>query len=227
MTETPPTNTQENVNNKVKAWIYIICISILSTLVLNELNAQSLSFGPKLGYTNSTLNGNDVPNGANSLSGITGGFFFKANANEVVAIQPEILYAQRGATTTTDTDPDGLTLGVDYLQVPLLIKVQIPTAGAIYPFVYAGPYGAFELDNNFNATILNGGIGINSNADVHDFDYGGIVGAGMDFQLDNLFIGFDARYDIGMSQIVEIDNTDQDMKNRAFTIFASLGVNLD
>ena len=219
--------TQASNNSRLKAWIYIICISILTTLTLSEVSAQSLSFGPKLGYTSSTLAGNDAPDGTNALSGISGGVFFKVNAGDIVAIQPEILYIQRGATTTTENDPNGVTLGVDYLQVPILLKVQIPTDGKIFPFVYVGPYGAFELNNDFSASAFDGILTINDEADVNDFDYGAAVGAGMDFQIDNLFIGFDARYDIGMSKILEIDNSDQDMKNRAFTIFASMGVNLD
>ena len=115
-------------------------------------------------------------------------------------------HACRGATTTTENDPNGVTLGVDYLQVPILLKVQIPTDGKIFPFVYVGPYGAFELNNDFSASAFDGILTINDEADVNDFDYGAAVGAGMDFQIDNLFIGFDARYDIGMSKILEIDS---------------------
>ncbi|HAD96709.1 MAG TPA: hypothetical protein DCG19_04840 [Cryomorphaceae bacterium] len=194
----------------------------------NRANAQELSFGPKIGYTNSTLAGNDAPGETEGRSNFTGGFFFKANAGEIVSIQPEILYSKRGATTITDDDPDGIALNVDYLQIPLLIKAQVPVGETVFPFVYAGPYGAFELDNNFNSQEVIGPFVFSGEgkADVNDFDYGVVLGAGMDFQVGGLFLGFDARYDIGMTKILKIDDEEQDLKNRAFTIFASLGVNL-
>jgi hypothetical protein len=204
-----------------------ILFTIASVIISIQLQAQRLSFGPKIGYTNSTLVGNDVPDDARGVNNFSGGVFFKAQAGEIVSIQPEILYAQRGGTTKADNDPDGLSLNVDYLQVPLLIKAQIPVGDAFFPFLYAGPYGAFELDNNFNATGFDGAISFNDEADVNDFDFGAALGGGFDIQVQRFFLGFDLRYDIGMSQILQIDGEDQDYKNRAFTGFVSMGINLD
>ncbi|MGB0177876.1 MAG: porin family protein, partial [Owenweeksia sp.] len=211
--------------NTIKKGGALAAAALMMSAFSNDLKAQELSFGPKIGFTSSTLAGNDVPDGTNSVSNFTAGVFFKANAGDIVSFQPEILYAQRGATTTSGNDPDGQTLDVDYLQIPVLIKAQVPIGETIYPFVYAGPYGAFELSNNYQAAIFDGSIVFTDQADVNDFDFGAVVGLGMDFQVNSFFLGFDARYDIGMSRTVKIDGEEQDMKNRAFTLFASFGVN--
>ncbi len=189
--------------------------------------AQSLSFGPKIGYSSTTLKGNDVPDGTDPLSGLVGGVFFKyASESNIVAFQPEILYHQKGAVDMEDGD--GIKLNVDYLEVPLLLKIQIPVGETFFPHIYAGPYGAFELDNNFKAqeSFLGFTITDNEKADVQDFDYGAIVGAGFDVQLESFYFGVDARYGIGMQKIVSFDGDRQDMKNRSFSVMLGLGVTL-
>ncbi len=189
--------------------------------------AQTLSFGPKIGYTTTTLKGNDVPDGTDPLSGLVGGVFFKyASESNIVAFQPEILYHQKGAVDMEDGD--GIKLNVDYLEVPLLLKFQIPVGETFFPHIYAGPYGAFELDNNFTAQQTLFGITFtsNDNADVEDFDYGAIVGGGFDVQLESFYLGLDARYGIGMQKILNYDGERQDVKNRNFSLMLALGVNL-
>ncbi len=209
-----------------KTPLYTLLLSSALSICAFTAKSQSLSFGPKIGYSNTTFVGNDVPNDANTLNNITAGIFFKAAAGEIVSFQPEILYAQRGGTTKPDNEPDGATLAIDYLQVPILIKAQIPVAETVFPFFYAGPYGAFELNNEFTATGFNGVLSFTDDADVNDFDYGVVVGAGIDFQVNSLFIGIDARYDVGMTEVWNFNGNSQDYKNRAFTIFGSLGINL-
>lgn len=190
--------------------------------------AQELSFGPKIGISSTTLVGNDVPDGAKAAGNFVGGFFFKANAGDIVAIQPEVLYHRKGSTTKDSQSDDGQTLTIDYLEVPLLIKVQIPVEGTVYPFVYAGPYGAFELDNTYEARASFFGIQwtATDQADVNDFDYGAVVGAGLDIQADAIYFGLDARYGIGMSQILMVNDEQKDVKNRSLSLMVSLGVNL-
>lgn len=207
-----------------KTWLLVIAICMSFSF---SAFAQTLSFGPKIGYTSTTLAGNDVPDGTDPLSGLVGGVFFKyASENNFVAFQPEILYHQKGAIDMEDGD--GIKLNVDYIEVPLLFKVQIPVGETFFPHIYAGPYGAFELDNNFTAQTTFFGVQLTSsdNADVEDFDYGAIVGAGFDVQLETFYLGFDARYGIGMQKILNYDGERQDVKNRNFSVMLGLGVNL-
>jgi hypothetical protein len=203
----------------------LTAIIILAASTLS--NAQSLSFGPKIGYSFTTLKGNDVPDGTDPLSGLVGGVFFKyAGESGIFAFQPEILYHQKGAVDMEDGS--GIKLNVDYLEVPLLFKVQIPVGETFFPHVYAGPYGAFELNNNLRtqASIFGFTLTNDGNADVQDFDYGAIVGAGFDVQLEAFYLGFDARYGIGMERIVSFDGDRQDIKNRNFSLMLGLGVNI-
>ncbi len=219
------TNRSNSTENQyLKPFVLMAFIGLFFT---SSTFAQTLSFGPKIGYTSTTLKGNDVPNGTDPLSGLVGGVFFKyASESNIVAFQPEILYHQKGAVDMEDGD--GIKLNVDYLEVPLLLKVQIPVGETFFPHIYAGPYGAFELDNNFKsqASFLGFTITDNEKADVQDFDYGAIVGAGFDVQLESFYFGVDARYGIGMERIISFDGERQDMKNRNFSLMLGLGVNL-
>ena len=187
---------RNNQSNRGSGNIKPILLTLLLGVAFSTATfAQTLSFGPKIGYTSTTLKGNDVPDGTDPLSGLVGGVFFKyASESSIFAFQPEILYHQKGAVDMEDGD--GVKLNVDYLEVPLLFKVQIPVGETFFPHIYVGPYGAFELDNNFKsqASFLGFTITDNEKADIQDFDYGAIVGAGFDMQLESFYFGVDARY---------------------------------
>ncbi len=189
--------------------------------------AQSLSFGPKLGFTSTTFAGNDVSDDTDPLGGFVGGVFFKyAGESNIFALQPEILYHQKGAVDMEGGT--GTKLNVDYLEVPILLKVQIPVGETFFPHIYAGPYGAFELDNNFTSQVSIFGFTFANNtmAQVQDFDYGAVVGGGFDIQLESFYLGLDARYGIGMQRILSLGGDRQDIKNRNFSLMLGLGVNL-
>lgn len=204
-----------------------ILVALIGLFLSSTGFAQSLSFGPKIGYTTTTLKGNDVPDGTDPLSGIVGGVFFKySSESNLVAFQPEILYHQKGAVDMEDGN--GIKLNVDYLEVPLLFKFQVPVGETFFPHIYAGPYGAFELDNNFTTQQNLFGITFigSDKADIEDFDFGAIVGGGFDVQLESFYLGVDARYGIGMQKILNYDGERKDVKNRNFSLMLGLGVNL-
>lgn len=187
--------------------------------------SQKLSIGPKVGFLSSTPAGDDVPADVESISGFTGGIFLKYTTGDVFAIQPEILYTRKGGYYN-----EGLfsyELNVDYLEIPLLLKAQIPVSETVFPFIYVGPYAAFELNNREQGDFFF--VDYESTAAIRDFDAGAVFGAGMDVELNSFYLGFDARYGIGMVNIYEPDDDgDQaDIKNRSLSFMLGLGVNLD
>lgn len=199
---------------------------LLMTMLLSTTAfSQNLSIGPKVGFLSSTPAGDDVPADIESISGFTGGIFLKYSTGNVFAIQPEILYTRKGGYYS-----EGLfsyELNVDYLEIPLLLKAQIPVGEAVFPFLYVGPYAAFELNNREQGDFFF--VDYESTAAIRDFDAGAVLGAGLDVELEKFFLGFDARYGIGMVNIYEPDDDgDQaDIKNRSLSFMVGLGVNLD
>ena len=220
--------TRVNSTFKLNA-ILAIAFTIFMVLVISasNLKAQSVSFGPKIGYSSTTFKGNDVPDGTDPLNNFVGGVFFKYSPAGIFAFQPEILYHKKGAMDMDNGN--GVKINVDYLEVPLLFKLQIPAGETFYPNIYVGPYGAFELNNNVHAqqTLFGYTVSSDGTADVEDFDYGAILGAGFDIQMEQLFLGLDARYGIGMNKILNENDDRKDFKNRTFSLMLGVGVNLE
>jgi hypothetical protein len=204
--------------------LLIIVFGIIASLFTYDLKAQSVTIGPKLGFTNTTAAGDDLPDDVESISGFVGGAFIKFQASPVFAVQPEILYHQKGAFWNP-SDNTNFKYTFEYLEIPVLLKLQLPLGETVYPFVYAGPYAAFTMSNNVEGEFI--GFEASGTEDLNDFDGGAVLGGGLDIQVNQLFLGFDARYGIGMRNVFDDDPDNQrDIKNRSFSAMLSLGVNL-
>jgi hypothetical protein len=97
-----------------------------------------------------------------------------------------------------DTGTGKLTF--DYLEIPILLKLRIPT-GSLHPFVFAGPAFGFTL------RALIDGVKI---SDMPSADYSGVLGAGL--QLGRS-IHIDARYTMGLQKLAIPDLETIDLKN--------------
>lgn len=218
--------TLDSFTQKANHLTTVLILTLLLAGASFTSYSQSISVGPKLGVTNATGAGDDLPNDVEGINGFTGGIFIKYSTGNIFAFQPEILYVRKGGYWNEGANLN-YELTIDYLEIPLLAKFQIPVTDKLFPFVYAGPYGAFQLNNETQGQVFF--VQTNGSADLKDFDAGLALGAGFDFEFSDFYFGFDARYDIGMVNIFEEDsNGDQpDIKNRSLAFMIGLGVNLD
>jgi hypothetical protein len=100
-------------------------------------------------------------------------------------------------------------LKFDYLEIPILLKLRIPT-GSFHPFIFAGP--AF----GFNLKALLAGVEIH---DMPKADYSGVLGGGL--QLGRS-IHIDVRYTMGLQKLAVPDLETIDLKNGVLS--ATLGL---
>jgi hypothetical protein len=108
--------------------------------------AQKVSLGVKGGLNFADLVGSDADlvDAKTYLRGIGGGFAV-IELNKSVSIQPEFLYAQKGAKFTED-GVDG-KFKLDYFEVPLLLRFSVPTdvATKVVPNIFLGPTIAYKV----------------------------------------------------------------------------------
>jgi hypothetical protein len=164
-------------------------------------------------------------------TGITLGAYAAVPLGASVAIQPEIVYSQRGARSAAydyhdiPADGDAPPIGVylseksrhDYLEVPVLLKLSPSPAGEVVrPVFFAGPSVGFLLGAK----------------EVHDTDYeeylnstdfGVIIGGGVELGR----LSLDARYNLGLAAIARdydgsFGHVPGDVENRAFTVMVGL-----
>jgi hypothetical protein len=177
-----------------------------------------MKFGIKGGANVANVNGNFADNVSNwkSRVGFCGGIFLELNFGRLLTIQPEILYTMKGAEATLAVSPLAGTgkLRFDYLEIPILLKVRIPT-GDIHPFVFAGPAIGFNVKSTFQDVTGNS----SDVAGMKKVDYSAVFGGGL--QLGRS-IHIDARYTLGLQKLEVPDLGTIDLKNGVLS--ATLGL---
>lgn len=158
-------------------------------------------------------------------SGYTVGGFLLFDFAGPFALQPELRYIQRGYSVDLTVSGFGQevsangTLKLDYIDVPVLARLDIPSAG-VTPHVFGGPTFGF----NISAEEETEAAGETETEDVSDSingtDFGLEVGAGLDFGLGAGTATIDARYGLGLSDLPASDDTDVSLQNRALMITA-------
>lgn len=120
----------------------------------------------------------------------------------ILALQPEGLYVERGWEGTAEGK-------LTYIEVPLLLRVNIPTPG-IAPFAVAGPSASFRL------SCTSGGADCPS--DTRSTDYGVNLGAGVRLG-GRSGLTIEGRYSWGLRKLSEV-TTGLDAKTRTFLALA-------
>lgn len=174
-------------------------------LVFPQTAAADVRFGIKGGASIANVNGNfaaDIEDWKSTV-GFCGGIFLEFNFGRILTIQPEVLYTMKGVDTGTGK------LKFDYLEIPVLLKLRIPT-GSLHPFVFAGP--AF----GFNLKALIEGYKIDN---MPSSDYSAVLGGGL--QLGRS-VHIDVRYTMGLKKLEIPDLETIDLKNGVLS--ATLGL---
>ncbi len=166
-------------------------------------HAAGLKGGVELGLNYSTFMGSDATD-AKSKAGFAIGGFLNVGFTDLISLQPELLYTQKGAS-------DSQTTNISYLEIPILVKFSFLTDKKVSPNVFVGPSLAFLLAAD------TGGPDISSN--LNGFDYGAVIGAGVNIGLGGGALIVNLRYDYGLADIAkEVAGRQPDVKNGALSL---------
>lgn len=161
--------------------------------------------GLKAGLNVADLYGSDAPANTDPRLGFSGGLTADIPVTPLVSVRPEILYTQKGTSSSTSD----ATLSLDYVEVPVLVGVTVPaTDTGLMIGAYAGPSIAFKVRESANF--------FSGTSDVfRDTDFGGAfgvtVGAGP--------FGVDARYTVGLQNAIDGDLLGaNEVRNGVFTV---------
>ena len=162
------------------------------------------------GYNMASLEGDDVED-VDSRSGFDIGGLIQIPMGDMITIQPEVHYSQRGASA--EEDGEGFEYALDYIHVPVLLKAGLPLAeGFDFDFL-VGPSFAFNMgcelqpEEGDNVECEDAGL------EVKGMDFGIIGGGSFAWAAGPGDLLVDVRYDWGMTNI--IDEDDVDVKNTA------------
>ncbi|MCP2028796.1 hypothetical protein L1276_003967 [Flavobacterium sp. HSC-32F16] len=174
----------------------ILVLAVFTVLGFTNVNAQEIKFGVKGGLNFSTVSGDNTES-INYVTSYNLGVVSEIPLSEKFSFQPEVIYSRQGYTFNNDI------VALNYLNIPLMAKYYV-TKGLS---VEAGPQIGFLLSAK------------NEKIDVKDafktVDFG--VNFGVGYKLEN-GLNFGARYNLGLSDINDIDNSSSKNKNGVFQI---------
>lgn len=155
--------------------------------------AQSVRVGIKAGATLAKITGDDVVADYKNKIGLNAGVMmqFGLAPKNLIALQPEILYSQKGARTENGAVESKLTL--HYLDVPVLLRIN-----ADGPFFELGPQVGFLIAANNELKDGSGAIVGNDKSPYKTVDFGGVVGVGYQLR-GGASIG--VRYNMGLTPV--------------------------
>ena len=170
-----------------------------------------ISYGVKGGLNVSSVVGDGTDN-LNMKTGIHAGGFVEFGINDHFSIQPEVLFSTQGAKSEADIDNDNINEDIctrlNYINIPVLAKIDILDGLS----AQIGPQlGILASAKNK--------IRDNDSSDVKDSlkstDIGLAIGLGYEIEEGVIF---DARYNMGITDIAESDFTDQRNSTIQFSV---------
>ncbi len=184
----------------MRACHHFLLLAGCAVLIPLAAPAQT-SMGIKGGLSYATLS-NKSPDFDNR-TGLAAGIAFDMRSG-LIGIQPEILYVQKGVTATGT--PSGSSPKLDYIEVPVLLKLTLGTPG-LQPMVYAGPSAGFRLSCKVLEVDCAGGT-------VKSTDWGAVLGGGLRIG-GNKGLTLEGRYSWGLKDIHDV-SAGVDQKTRTF-----------
>lgn len=172
------------------------------------MTAQSWSddvqFGIRGGLNLSTVVGDDVDEPDNR-TGFYAGLLVEAPLSERISLQPEVFYGTQGFDLADQPDQVDSSFKIDYIQVPVLLKIYIIDGLNIH----VGPQFGFKVNEEVDLNGENASIDFDTDT-INDFDFQ--ITSGVEYKFGkNLFA--QARYSRGFSELIE----DTDAYNSVFS----------
>ena len=180
-----------------------------------------ISFGVKGGVNVAEFSfqdqGTSIPQ--SSINGFTLGAVLEVALGKNIFLQPEAIFVQRGSELNTSLT--NLTTNVNYLDIPVLLKIKILNTNLLNINLLGGP--SFGLALNGEETDQGGQtIDINFGGDngLKRFDLGINAGGGVGINLGSVGVFGDIRYLFGVSDISEDAN--REIRNKGLNLSVGL-----
>ncbi len=202
----------------------LVLIAVL-VFAAGSANAEGTVLGVKAGLNLANIWGDDTDIGTVSPGmrlGFGGGMFLAYAITDNFIIQPEMMFMMKGCKW--EEDPATLTAKLNYLDFNFLGKFAIATEGNLDPFLFFGPQVGILMSAKWKAELGTAEEEVDVKDAYKSFDFGLVIGAGFDYVLESGRITFDARYTLGMTNIIDASGVDQ--KNSGIMFLVGYGFDL-
>jgi Outer membrane protein beta-barrel domain len=198
----------------MRIYSFVLCTFLCTA---GTAMAQPAVFGVKAGINLATVTFDPEPDEdvLDRRTGFVGGLFVVVPASDRLGFQGEVLFSQKGASE----DGGAGDLALDYLEVPLLLRVGTASPLETSFHAFAGPSIGLRLRARVTAETFDGETEDEDIADdVKGFDFGVVAGAGVNFGRFTL----DGRYTWGLNNLNSLEDDEMKLRNRVFSIMAGV-----
>ncbi len=193
---------------------FLFLMVVLMGITISS-NAQT-KFGVKAALNISNFSGDDFDD-LDSRTAPAFGVFAQIGINDKLTFQPELLYSMQGAKSSYSESgyESEDKIKVDYLQIPLLMKYYVIEGLSIN----AGPQIGFLLSAKDDWEYNYGGESEEGEEDIKDYfkSMDLALALGLGYELES-GLGFDFRYNLGLSNVVEEDEMGMDAEGTSSVI---------
>jgi hypothetical protein len=131
------------------------------------------------------------------------GIFYTVDISKYFAFQPELYYSQRGLNFyKTELYNTTYSLNVSYLELPLLLKYNLPLDWQIKPSLFLGPYLALKLSANRTLDI-EGETNTREVPAINNLDYGIVFAINTEFSAWAQNVMFELRINWGLANAMQ------------------------
>ena len=187
--------------------VFLFAAILVATASVSQAQVK---FGVKAGANFYQLGGDDADGLDESRKlkvGIAGGAFANIPVNSMFSVVPELLYSMEG--NLQKEDDAKMSFNLSYLNIPVMFRYNNPSGF----YAETGPQVGFLMSAKTKTEFG----GVEDEQDIKDElkSIGFSWALGLSYQLKNGF-GFGARYNLGLSSIVDED--DVDIKSSGFHV---------
>jgi len=181
---------------------------LLLGVVLGTLPLAAQRFGVKGGLNFSGLRGASFVETRRMTTFRVGGFAtFRLGGG--FSLQPEVYYARKGSSFERSWGAPGSRwhisgkMKLDYVEMPILCQYEW-RRGAVRPFLYTGPYVAFNtravVDTRWQTDLAGDRRVVSDLEGTKHWDLGLVAGAGLKRPIGRAHLLLDARYSFGLTK---------------------------
>ncbi|RKZ30401.1 hypothetical protein DRQ36_05655 [bacterium] len=194
---------------------------LMAIIVMTSLAEVEIHLGAKAGVNMANVAGEDVENNSMKIA-FNVGAMADISLNSLLAIHPEILYSMKGCKF----DNSGIesVISLDYVEIPVLLKVTPMKGESFMLGVYAGPYMGIKIAEKLT---IDGDEYETEEDSYKSTDFGLTFGVGGDIPMPVGKLSITGGYSMGLVGVNDPpEGVDvSDVKNT--NIFVALGLYLN
>lgn len=174
--------------------------------------------GVKLGLVGSKFGGDDARDDLEFRTGFAAGAYGVLGLGGRLSLQGEVLYVQKGAIVPADSNlPTDVTFALDYVEVPAMLRIDIPMSPTSRVFFAGGLALGFLVTHE-----ARGGGDTVTLDDTNSVDIVVPLGGGIEVRSGQLAFTGEVRFDVG---VLTVDSTDESqLLNQSVLFLAGVGM---